>query len=213
MSTEMTWTANEMYDTSAAGPANELLSAREKQELLKRCLVGDCLEYGLLVRRYRRLAWAAIDAVTPDEQAIPDLVQDTFVRAYEKLHTWRTEAAFSSWLYRIARNIALNPNRSLRRRPCNEQAAGQPDRLVLLNAPEEASPESSHGEASRLAALDRVQARLDEKYRMIRNLHYMSGMTYAALSDALGLQLNTVSTGLKRGRERLMAMARNEGWQ
>jgi RNA polymerase sigma-70 factor (ECF subfamily) len=202
-----------MYDSTHAGPAVQELSEREERELIRRCLDGDWSEYGLLVQRYQRLAWAALDAATADKQAIPDLVQDTFVRVYEKLHTWRSDAGFSTWLYRIAYNIGLNHNRSLQRRPQQADGILVDRELMTLADKELATPDRSYSEESRRVALEQMLSRLAPKYRQVLNLHYVSGMTYTAISSVLGLPLNTVRTRLKRGRERLLEMAQTEGWQ
>ena len=88
-----------------------------EDNILQRCRSGDWSEFGWIVQRYQRLVWSAVDGVVDDKEAVPDLIQETFIRVYEKLHTFKYKSSFSSWLFRLARNHALSYSRRIQRRP------------------------------------------------------------------------------------------------
>jgi RNA polymerase sigma-70 factor (ECF subfamily) len=197
------------------GPASDCapgLAPDSEAAILRRCRAGDWSDYGQLVERYQRLVWAAVDAVAPDKSAVPDLVQESFVRAFEKLHLYESRSSFSSWLYRLARNIALSAGRSAARRPV--QLMGEPRELELgappprrMDGPAEAYLDSARGRALRA-----LLAELPEQYHEPLALYYFHDLSYGQIAQALGLPLNTVRTHLRRARLRLLELARGQGW-
>ncbi len=188
--------------------------SREHQ-ILAACRAGDWSEYGVLVKRYRRLVWAAVDAVVADETAAADLVQEAFIRAYEKLHTFRGRSRFSSWLYRVARNQALSHVRRLRRRPppasLDDGAAGERD--LHEKTAGDGGPDQDYEHLARARAVERMLKSLPASYRELVNLHYLGEFSYQDIADTLGMPINTVKTKLRRARLRLQEQARRLGWQ
>ena len=89
------------------------------QELVERAQKGDKKAFNLLVVRYQnRVAGLLTRYVARDD--IPDIVQESFIKAYRSLDSFRGESAFYTWLYRIAVNTAKNHLTSLGRRPPRE---------------------------------------------------------------------------------------------
>ena len=89
------------------------------QELVERAQKGDKKAFNLLVVRYQnRVAGLLTRYVARDD--IPDIVQESFIKAYRSLDSFRGESAFYTWLYRIAVNTAKNHLTSLVRRPPRE---------------------------------------------------------------------------------------------
>lgn len=190
-----------------------LWDSDHEEGLIRRCQAGDWADYGELVTRYQRLAWAAIDAVVDDKASIPDLVQEVFIRVYEKLHTFTFQARFSSWLFRISRNIGLNFNRTRSRRPRYDSLEHKVETGGTISAGDQMdNPEAHYAAATKMEVVERLLRRLPEKYRVVVNLYYVQEYSYSDMASALGLPLNTVRTRLKRGRERLLELSRQAGW-
>lgn len=186
-----------------------------EQQILAACRAGDWSEYGVLVKRYRRLVWAAVDAIVADETAAADVVQEAFIRAYEKLHTFRGQSRFSSWLYRVARNQALSHVRRLRRRPppASLDDGQDGERDLYQKTAGDAGPDLGYEQVARARAVDQMLAALPASYRELVNLHYLGEFSYQDIADTLGMPINTVKTKLRRARLRLQEQARRLGWQ
>jgi RNA polymerase sigma-70 factor (ECF subfamily) len=197
-------------------PAEQLAPDREAA-ILRRCLGGDWSEYGVLVERYQRLVWAAVDAVTRDKSAVPDLVQESFVRAFEKLALYEFRSSFASWLYRLARNVALSAARQQQRRPLELlgesrqlEATAQRQSLPAVTG---AAPAAAYLRSAQGQALRRLLTELPEQYHEPLVLYYFHELNYEQIAQALGLPLNTVRTHLRRARLRLAELARAAGWE
>jgi len=149
----------------------------------------DRAAFELLVRRHqsplrqflRRLA-------ANDAHLAEDLAQETFIKAYRSIATFRGSAKFSSWLYQIAYHTFLNEQR--RRRPTAEfdDAAHVPD-----------APAPHAGEP----VLERALRGLSIRQQAILDLHYRKDLTHQEVADALRLPLGTVKSDLTRAREQL----------
>jgi RNA polymerase sigma-70 factor (ECF subfamily) len=214
--------------SSIAPEAGERLSPAEELELLRDCQAGDWSGYGLLVQRYRRLVWSAVDAVLPDTSLAEDAVQAVFVRAYEKLGSFSFRSSFSSWLWRLARNYALNLRRRHNRRPLSFSldgllSQGRVPRASgpIPNTPAEADllidpagdPAEALSAAARQGALRSMLADLPEDQRAALNLFYSAELSYEQIAQVLGMPVNTVRTKLHRAKARLAQLAVERGWR
>jgi RNA polymerase sigma-70 factor (ECF subfamily) len=189
------------------------LASEREAEILLRCREGDWSDYGEIVERYQPLVWAAVDAATSDKASIPDLVQEVFVKAFEKMHTFRSGSRLSSWLYRIARNHALNHSRKFRgaKRTVSLEDASLNSGYEIAGTLDE--PDTVTEAKARKEALDRMICRLPEHYRVVLNMYSQGEMTYESISDALEIPLNTVRTHIRRARLKLAEYAEQEGWK
>jgi RNA polymerase sigma-70 factor (ECF subfamily) len=196
---------------SRGGPLGTAGHQEQETAILRRCLAGDWSGYGRIVERYQRLVWTAVDAAAPDRSAVPDLVQESFVRAYEKLHLYEFRSSFASWLYRLSRNVALSASRRAQRRPV--QLIGESSRLEGGTGEGRlAGPQQLYLESARGRALRALLAELPEQYHGPLVLYYFHELNYEQIAQALELPLNTVRTHLRRARLRLLELAREQGW-
>ena len=164
-----------------------------------------------LVRRYERPVFALLYRMVRDREVAEDLAQDTFVKAINALDSYRAEFKFSSWLFKIAHNTAID---HLRRRTL--------DTLSIEGAPHAVTPEQLEATALQLAsddpsALDRVTSlelggeievaigRLRPEYRSCILLRHVEGLAYEEIAEALDLPLGTVKTYIHRARHELRA--------
>ncbi len=171
-------------------------------------LIGEFLETGNndlfaeLVERYQSRVLRLVSSVlgpklTRDAQ---DVVQEAFVRVFRNLPRFRAASSFSTWLYRIAYNAAVDHRRRLVRQH------------QLLDSDGSLGPvaETSNLSAEeRLAVFNAVED-LPDPYRTALFLHYWHGSSLAEIGELLGARPNTVKTYLFRGRQRLGKTLRGE---
>jgi len=195
-------------------PVSRTLDLDREQQILACCRNGDWSDYGILVDRYRRLVWSAVDSVLAGESVVADVVQEVFIRTYEKLHTYRGDSAFSSWLYRLARNHAIGHLRRISRRPRSvslDDSDGGPDLHARLAG--SSGPDTGYADQAREQALGYLLAKLPLEYREAVSLYYLGDYTYDGIAEILSVPLNTVKTRIRRGKQRLVDMARETGWR
>lgn len=158
---------------------------------------GDDASFELLVRAYQAPVWRFVRHLVVDGALAEDVTQDVFVRAHRSLGGFDTSARFSSWLFAIARNAAIDAIRSRDRRRRLHAGASHP-------APA-ASPEAG---AELSAALAALPTPLREALLAVEVL----GLTYDEAGEVLGVPTGTVKSRVHRARERLLGwMAAGDG--
>lgn len=179
---------------------SEALSDRGgEQELIRRCIAGEREAQDQLYARYRRQVAANIYRILGDGRELEDLVQEVFLIAFRGLPSFRHEARLSTWLYRIAVNVALGKIRQRRRRPPPIPVA--PEMIEGDNSRE--SPPTPEAELRRKQAAERVYrtlARLSPKKRLVLFLHEIEGRELKEIAYLLGANPVTVRTRLYYAR-------------
>jgi RNA polymerase sigma-70 factor (ECF subfamily) len=169
------------------------------RRLIAECLGGNQDAFGELVTRYQtRLYNAALRLVqSPDDAA--DVVQDAFLNAFQSLHTFKGDAEFFTWLYRIAFNTAISLKRKKRPTVSLEANAGEtginPDDPSEYVKPGVAL-ERSEAEQQLAAAL----ARLSPEHREVLLLKDIDGLKYEDIAEMLGVPIGTIRSRLHRAR-------------
>lgn len=125
-----------------------------------------------------------------DYDLADEVTQDVFVRAWEKLHTFRGEAAFGTWLHRLAVNVILARRGTLGK---------QRQRFVDSEAPLEMMP-ARHGEPGTGMDLEQAMSRLPEGAKQIFVLHDVEGYRHEEIASMLGLAEGTSKSQLHRAR-------------
>jgi RNA polymerase sigma-70 factor (ECF subfamily) len=159
--------------------------------LILRAQGGDRGAFEALVRSHARLVWATVYGLVRDTAWTEDLVQETFLRAWESLRELREPAAFRGWLLTTARRLAWR-QAELSGRPLPE--AAEPVEWGDADDPEEARER-----------VKEALARLPERYRLPVTLHFLNGMDYESISRALGLANGSLRGLIARGAEKLRA--------
>jgi RNA polymerase sigma-70 factor (ECF subfamily) len=145
--------------------------------------------------------------MTGDREASLDLAQDTFVAAWENRKSFRKEADFSSWLYRIASNKTLNYLKSARL----QSPAEDPDRVEM---PEGISdPERELIKKELASKVLGFMAGLPDQQRLIFDLRFYQGMSFQEIAETTGRALGTVKTGYREAIMKLRKYALEKGWQ
>lgn len=171
--------------------------------------------YAELLRRYERPVFTLVLRMVRDRTLAEDLAQDAFVKAFSKLATYDPSRKFSSWLFKVAHNTAID---HLRRREVDtvsidEPVGGEEDSPVRQVEDEETESPGAAAERSDLSrALTRAVARLRPEYREVVSLRYQAGLEYGEIVEATGFPLGTVKTYLHRARKELAELMAAEGW-
>jgi RNA polymerase sigma-70 factor (ECF subfamily) len=185
------------------------LAARTDQEIVALARAGEEAAYRELVRRYERPLFSLLYRMVRDRELAEDLAQETFVKALNAIETYRPEFKFSSWIFKIANNAAID---HLRRREL--------DTLSLEGSPHAETPEAIEATALQIgdrqeSPLDEVEARelggeieaaiakLRPEYRSCILLRHVEGRAYEEIAEILGLPLGTVKTYIHRARNEL----------
>jgi RNA polymerase sigma-70 factor (ECF subfamily) len=164
-----------------------------EQELIATVIAGDDEAYGQLIERYQAGLVRYCFTVTRDEDAAEDIAQEAFIRVFEKLPSYKPEYKFSTWLYRIARNLALKSLRRQTALPLNDEIElVSDDQAVEAAATEE-----------REAAVRAAVAALPANYREAVHLHYWERRDYAEVAEIMGVPSTTIKTWLYRARQEL----------
>jgi RNA polymerase sigma factor (sigma-70 family) len=151
----------------------------------------DRSAFELLVRRHQSKLRNFLRRLTGNDAArADDLAQETFLKAYRSIRTYRGTAVFSSWLYRIAYNTFLNDERS---------------RFPEAPLEDFDPPAATYGfeNAGMEMDIERALQHLSIRQKAIFDLYYKKGMTHEEIGDALEIPLGTVKSDLRRGLDRL----------
>ena len=172
-----------------------------ERELVERCRSGDERAFQELVDRHKDLVFALIARTVQDRSRAEDLAQDVFLRIHRGLPYFRGEARLSTWIYRIVANVCLQDHdRAPRTSPIDE--AGDADAVSVADR-----------QFTDLEVRDRLEkaiARLPANYRLLIAAHYLQGVRYEELSEALQLPLGTVKTQLYRAKQQLRRLLETE---
>jgi RNA polymerase sigma-70 factor, ECF subfamily len=163
----------------------------DDKELVARTLGGDVRSYEELVRRYERLVGRVLYPYARREISVEDLVQETFLRAYDRLDTFNPDYRFKTWLLAIANNLGVD---TLRRR--REMVEFNPE----THAGTGRGPEAQALEADRARIVQDAVAALPETYGVPLILRYSEGMSYAEIAEILGITIPAVKSRLFRAR-------------
>lgn len=169
----------------------------DEQALIERCRTGDDAAFSELVDRYKNLVYGLIFRMTGDRAGAEDLAQDVFLKVHRGIPYFRGEARLSTWIYRIVQNV------------CAQHRGGRPPEVPLDADNPERRPREPGSDDAAFAGLetrDRLQkalAQLPPNYRLLVAAHYLNGVQYDALAEALNIPLGTVKTHLYRAKRRL----------
>jgi RNA polymerase sigma-70 factor (ECF subfamily) len=188
------------------------MSDREiDRQLVERVQSGDKQAFGLLVSKYQRKLYRLLARLVRDPGEVEDLAQETFIKAYRALGSFRGESAFYTWLYRIGINTAKNYLAAQGRRvPAStgldssemESFEGG-ERLHDLDTPERQLMTREIAQT-----VDEAMAALPAELREAIALRELEGLSYEDIANAMGCPIGTVRSRIFRAREAIAARLR-----
>lgn len=159
---------------------------------------GDQAAFEQLVRRHQRYVFNVAYRVLNDYAEAEDVAQAAFIRAWRGITGFRSQARFTTWLYRITYNLCLNRLPRLKRELLNIEPLE--DVLDDSTLP----PSIAFEMQEQLAFLHTELDRMPEKYRLVLTLRYLQHLSYDEIAAALNLPMGTVKTHIHRARQLLM---------
>ena len=170
------------------------------EDLVRRAVAGDVSAFGVLVERHERRVYNLALRMTGREEDARDATQDAFLTALRRLSTFRGDAAFTTWLHRVAVNACYDLLRRRGRGPVLERDA---DLGV------EPPPVADHADDVDLSVdVRRALLEVPEDYRVVMLLHDVHDLAYDEVAQIVGVPVGTVKSRLHRGR---VALARIMG--
>lgn len=186
---------------------------RPDEEIVSEALTGSRQAFGRLVQRYQHGIVNYLNTMIRDYEEALDLSQEVFVKAYRNLHQYQQQYRFSSWLYRIAHNQAMDYFRKRRPKLVSidetvQLEDSEIERQVVDNG---LSPEQSLQRKEQKQAIADAIDRLPPVYRSLIVLRHLNHLSYEDIATVSDLPLGTVKTRIYRGRERLRALLLGTG--
>lgn len=176
-----------------------LLNTKEDHEIIRRVLNESVDAYGLLIKKYQVPVYNLFLRMLHDRYEAEELTQETFIKAYEALHSFRFEYRFFSWLYRIAVNLALNNLKKQRKFVGIEH---------LKNFSNETNEKNIESDAYLRIAVDQLK----ERFRTVVVLKYYQQLSYKEISFALDITEKKVRSRLYDARIQLKVILEKMGY-
>jgi RNA polymerase sigma-70 factor, ECF subfamily len=164
---------------------------------------NDPERYAEIIERYQGKLFAYLYRLVGSREEAEDLLQDVFIKTYRNLYSYDVKRKFSSWIYRIAHNEAVNhiKRKSLKRFIPWENITATKDKLEMSSSEEGADNVWIRKEANR--EVDEAINRLPFKYKQVLILRYYSDKSYEEISEILGKPINTVGTLINRAKKKM----------
>jgi RNA polymerase sigma-70 factor (ECF subfamily) len=183
----------------------------DDQQLIAECLDGRTAAFGELVRRYQDRLFNTVYRLVDSTEDAQDVVQDAFLNAYQSLESFKGDAQFFTWLYRIAVNTAISMKR--KRRVALTLRAGRQDGEGVdpFDPSDYSRPEHALDQAEQGRRIQAALNRLSPEHRTVLLLKDMEGQRYEEMAKVLGVPIGTVRSRLHRARlEMREILARDE---
>ena len=175
--------------------------------LVERVKQGDARAFEMLVVKYQRRIERLIGRMVRDADLVPDIAQETFIRAYRALPQFRGDSAFYTWLYRIAVNTAKKALMELKRDPLVTETAlasrEQDDETSRVESElsDGETPESIMASRQIAATVNAAIDALSEDLRQAITLREIEGLSYDEIAEVMNCPIGTVRSRIFRARE------------
>lgn len=170
---------------------------------------GDMAAYDQLVRRYQDRIYATIYHMTSNHEDANDLAQETFIKAYTALKTFKGDSSFYTWIYRIAVNKTINFLKTRKNKTqlslndLDFNAEHDPDLLALVS---EKTPRRDAALKELQEKLNNALLKLSETHRLVVTLHDVQGLSHEEIAEIMDCNTGTVRSRLFYARQQL------QGW-
>ncbi|MCH8124455.1 sigma-70 family RNA polymerase sigma factor [candidate division KSB1 bacterium] len=182
--------------------------------LIHRVLAGEDHAYDELMKRYRQSVYNLVYRMIENPQVTEDIVQETFIKAYNALSSFNEEFAFSTWLFKIATNHCID---TLRKKKLRTYSLDTPIQTKDGTVQRDYADDSYSPESFTIASehtsiiLDAVED-LPEKYKTVINMRHRDDNSYEEISETLQIPIGTVKARIFRAREILKRILKEKGY-
>jgi RNA polymerase sigma-70 factor (ECF subfamily) len=197
--------ATAQYHPTAPPP---VVAQTEERTLVHNAKGGDLAAYDELVRRYQERIYSTIYHMTANHEDANDLAQESFIKAYRALKSFKGDSSFFTWVYRIAVNKTINflkqrKNRTqLSLNDLDFNAEHDPDLVALIS---EKTPRRELNLAELQEKLNEAMLKLSDVHRLVVTLHDIQGLSHEEISRIMDCNTGTVRSRLFYARQQLQA--------
>ena len=191
---------------SPAAAANS--QPAQETELVKRARRGDLSAYDELVRRYQERIYATIYHMTSNHEDANDLAQESFIKAFHALKSFKGGSSFYTWVYRIAVNKTINFLKQRKNRvqmsldDLDFNAEHDPDLVALIS---EKTPRREINITELQEKLNEAMQKLSESHRLVVTLHDVQGLSHEEIAKIMDCNIGTVRSRLFYARQQMQA--------
>lgn len=191
------------------------MTRNQEQQLIREAVDGSDAAYRTLYETYHSNVVAVVRRRISDPDVVEDLIQQSFIRAFNALPTFRGESAFGTWITRIAINVCLSHKRSERVRQNWVTLLEDVEyaKAAMSEAARQGGPEIDIRNRERRELVLQGIDRLPERYRKAIWLRYIKDLSYEEIVQTLEVPMGTVKTWLNRARRQLEREFRRLGLQ
>ena len=183
-----------------------IAAAADEAEVVRRAQQGDLQAYDDLVCRYQERIYATIYHMTSNHEDANDLAQDTFIKAYQAIKSFKGGSSFYTWVYRIAVNKTINFLKQRRNRShmslndLDVNAENDPDLVAVVS---DKTPRREAGLAELQEKLNEAMQKLSEDHRLVVTLHDVQGVPHEDIAKIMDCNIGTVRSRLFYARQQL----------
>jgi len=166
-------------------------SEHNDEQIVKWVIGGNIKSYEILVKRYQNQIFSIGMRFLKNKDDASDFAQEVFIRAFQKLDTYKGIAPFRYWLTRIAYNHGANRIRQLK----TEQE------IQDYEASADDTPEHTHEDSEVKKILMKAMEDLPEKYRICLDLYFFMGLQYSQICEITNIPVNTIKSNVFRAKQ------------
>lgn len=181
-------------------------ASEDEKLLVERARKGDLHAYDTLVRKYQERIYGTLYHMTANHEDANDLAQETFIKAFQALNSFKGGSSFYTWIYRIAVNKAINFLKQRKNRTqmslddLDYNAEHNPDFVALVS---EKTPRREVNLSELQEKLNVAMQRLSEPHRMVVTLHDIQGLSHEEIAEIMDCNVGTVRSRLFYARQQL----------
>jgi RNA polymerase sigma factor (sigma-70 family) len=180
-----------------------------EMDLVRRAQTGDLAAYDDLVKRYQERIYATVYHMTSNHEDANDLAQDSFIKAFQALKSFKGGSSFYTWLYRIAVNKTINFLKQRKNRmhmslnDLDFNTENNPDLVALIS---DKTPRRDAGLKELQEKLNAAMLKLSEPHRIVVVLHDVQGMSHEEVAEVMDCNIGTVRSRLFYARQQLQSL-------
>ena len=175
-------------------------------EIIAKVLAGDVNSFEIIVKKYEKMIYNLAMSKTNNRENAEDISQECFLRAYKMLASYRTDSAFSTWIYRICQNLIFDFYRKEKKiktvsLSVADEYGEEPQQKELPDF--ESDPAEQILRTEKIEKIREIINSLPEDLREIIVLRDLNNISYVRISEMLDIEIGTVKSRLNRAREKL----------
>ena len=178
---------------------------KDEAHIIKEILHGNTTLYEYFLDRYGQQVFVLVDRIVSCQEDAEELTQDVFLKAFQQLSSFKAESSFSTWIYRIATNVAISAVRK------KKNDTIRLDESVFFNLSESQVDEALEDESEeQLQRLQRAMEQLEADERALITLYYMEERPLTEVAFILGMTEGNAKVKLHRIRKKLYIFIKNQ---